>query len=257
MNLIQKFNTLIKLYLREGKKHRKLRGKPITIVGAPRSGTTLLLAILGAHPKILSVSEETNILTTPRSFKTPLLNKFKKTLEILSSISDSELKDSADRWCEKTPKNVLYLKEIIREFGSDIKIIHIVRDGRDVITSKHPLYPDKYFVEPEEWVNDVSQGLKWITHPNVYLIKYEELIENYEQALEGLCDFLELDSCSELMSFHKHTTIREFNSWKGKVRPLSMDSVGKYQNDANAERVRVFLDSPGAKELLARLYPNH
>jgi hypothetical protein len=38
------------------------------------------------------------------------------------------------RWCEKTPLNVLYADVLARVFP-DMKFIHIVRDGRDVVAS--------------------------------------------------------------------------------------------------------------------------
>lgn len=42
------------------------------------------------------------------------------------------------RYCEKSPKNVLYIEKLLEAFRGEEKVIHVVRDGRDVITSEHP-----------------------------------------------------------------------------------------------------------------------
>ncbi len=257
MMFLKNIRTLIKLYKSNGKKYRKLNRTPIIIVGAPRSGTTLLLAILDAHPLIQSIPTETNILLTPRSFHWSHLNRIKKSLEVLSALPDKNLKVTADRWCEKTPKNIHHLDQIIKEFGKKGKIIHIVRDGRDVILSKHPLYPDQYFVKPEEWIDDVSKGLKWNMHPSVYLVRYEDIVLQFKTTIESLCNFLKLPVREEILQFHRHTTIRQFNSWEGQVRSLFKDSIGKRNYPENMKRIEELERFSEANQILQRLFPEN
>lgn len=252
---MNKLVTLLKLYKAQGKKYRQLTKSPIIIVGAPRSGTTLLLSILDAHPEIQSIPIETNILLTPRTFKSVWLNRIKKSLEMLSALPGKNIKPTANRWCEKTPKNITNLEQIIKEFGSRAKIVHIIRDGRDVILSKHPLYPDHYFVKPEEWVNDVSAGLKWQSHPSVYLIRYEDIVSAYEVAIDKLCNFIGVKPSKEIYEFQKYTSIKKFNSWKDSVKAIHSTSVGKFNLPENKARIEQLKAIPNATEILKQIYP--
>jgi hypothetical protein len=74
-----------------------------------------------------------------------------------------------------------------------VKFVHLVRDGRDVVLSKHPTYPDEYHVEPERWIRDVREGARFLSDPRVYTLRYEDLILDHDKALRGLCGYLELE----------------------------------------------------------------
>ena len=253
--MIKNLLKLFHLYIQFGKLYRKFNASPVIIIGAPRSGTTLLLSILDSHPKIQGIPMETNLLITPRSFRNSYLNRVKKSLEILSVLNGKQIKKSADRWCEKTPKNILHVKEILAEFDNHAKIIHILRDGRDVILSKHPDFPDNYFVTPEEWVCDVSEGLKYRDYENVYLVKYEVLVQKYSETIAKICEFLDLDLAPEIINFKEHTSIRSFNSWSEEVKNVHSKSVGKRKLPENLERISQLEQIPEAINLLREYYP--
>jgi hypothetical protein len=154
-----------------------LKGKPILIGGCGRSGTSLLLSILSAHPNIYGISEETNIFGSERKFKSVLLNRINNKRKLLPYLLMENKVIFAQRWCEKTPRNVRYLAQIKDEFNNEFKFIHIIRDGRDVVTSIHPL-TGMYHVSIERWISDVKLGLLHQNESNVYTIKYENIIMN-------------------------------------------------------------------------------
>ncbi|MCD4696794.1 MAG: sulfotransferase, partial [Bacteroidales bacterium] len=146
---------------------------PVLLGGCGRSGTTLLLSILSAHPGLFCISEETMAFCP-----TAYLDDYNpmapfETERFYNENFTSNLLNSYDQWCEKTPKNVLFFKRINDHFNQKVKLIHIVRDGRDVIISRHPTNPKIYWVNPERWISDVNAGLSMYSHPNVHTLRYE------------------------------------------------------------------------------------
>jgi hypothetical protein len=49
-------------------------------------------------------------------------------------LAPAVMRAGASRWCEKTPRNLLYADRLAAAFP-DLRFIHIVRDGRDVVAS--------------------------------------------------------------------------------------------------------------------------
>jgi hypothetical protein len=147
---------------------------PIFVVGVPRSGTTLLAAILAAHSR-LSCGPETHFfskgychrfttrriarswpdgavaeLFTIANFNGILPEVFGLSREeiasylrsrppsaqmVLSALTESfALKMGKNRWVEKTPRHLLHLPEIQQCFPG-AAVIRIVRDPRDTALS--------------------------------------------------------------------------------------------------------------------------
>ena len=144
---------------------------PFFIVGNERSGTTLLMVMLGEHPR-LAVPEVTwyytrfraflhtyGDLTQPANFralvsemifglKTPLLglplNPATIVDELIARTTAPTFAEAVRviietfaratgkaRWGEKTPHHLFYVREILADFPG-AKIINLVRDGRDI-----------------------------------------------------------------------------------------------------------------------------
>lgn len=140
---------------------------PVFIVGAPRSGTTLMAVLLDRHSNI-AIGPETQFFTefVPQNWmdRTPetheqlvdsalafkriadfnfdrdqLLNHFKKyelTLpNVLRSIMEVHaIRNSKQRPGEKSPHHLQHVPTILNYFP-DAKILCVLRDGRDVVRS--------------------------------------------------------------------------------------------------------------------------
>ena len=227
-----------------------IRG-PIIIGGCGRSGTTVLLSILGAHPHIYAINEETEALcpTAHREdnvdLDAPLVID-----KIYWYLLTHNVPRTCNRWCEKTPKNVIYFGRILDYFGDSVRIVHIVRDGRDVITSKHPDKQTKYWVPPERWINDVEAGLQYENHPQVLTIKYEDLVGRPEETIKKICTFIEEDFHESLLSHSDHTHIKRDKAWYTEAEPLHQRSVGKWRRPEFKERIDLFMNNPHAVRLL-------
>lgn len=123
----------------------RLAHAPVFVVGHPRSGTTWLARLLGAHPRLAS-GRETHLFNL---YLKPLLTQRQDWLadwvdaptldalltDLVSGIFQSGLdRQGKHRVVEKTPTHRYWLKEIHALFP-DARFIELVRDGRDVTVS--------------------------------------------------------------------------------------------------------------------------
>lgn len=227
---------------------------PVLIGGCGRSGTTLLLSVMSAHPQVFAIGQETNVFC-PNGYHASA--DFSAALSVNLKFYDDfdalQPGGGHDRWCEKTPKNVLFFPQIVDHFNGNVRLLHIIRDGRDVVTSRHPYKKEVYWVSVERWVTDVSAGVEFAQHPLVHTVRYEELIRDNDRVVRGICDFLELPWCAEMADWHKHATVRENAAWDGEVKPLFESSIGKWKKDEHAERLNELMSHPQAKRLLGEL----
>ena len=145
--------------------------EPIFVVGVPRSGTTLLRMMLNSHSRI-AIAPEThffrlfwanrhkygdlnkdnnfqklwNDLTKCKYFGDLKLKNVQKIYEDLFNgkrsykaiftklIKEYAKQHNKTRWGEKTPGHLEYIKTIL-SFYPHAKMIHIIRDPRDVALS--------------------------------------------------------------------------------------------------------------------------
>ncbi|HLL89211.1 MAG TPA: sulfotransferase, partial [Tepidisphaeraceae bacterium] len=151
------------------------REKPFFIIGSERSGTTLLMVMLGTHPRLAvpevtwyyprfrpylhtygPLSDERNFRTLVEEMvhglKTPYsglaVNPRTVVDETLAFCKERSFAGAVDailshfaaakgkpRWGEKTPHNLYYVHEILEDFP-DAQFVHINRDGRDVVVEQ-------------------------------------------------------------------------------------------------------------------------
>lgn len=113
--------------------------KPIFIVGAGHSGTSIIHKSISQHPHIASWSENNKTWIWGNAFRdNDVLDKEDLTPGIKEHIVTRYIqylkKSNKNRICDKTPKNCLRIPFILSVFP-DAKIIHVVRDARAVIAS--------------------------------------------------------------------------------------------------------------------------
>ncbi|MEM9773553.1 MAG: sulfotransferase [Chloroflexota bacterium] len=216
--------------------------QPIVIGGCGRSGTSLLLSILGAHPSILALQTETYAF-----YPRPL-----RSGKIRNQIQHQAGKETARRWCEKTPKNVLAFDQINTFFDGQVKIIHVVRDGRSVVTSHHPNHIQKYWVPVDRWIKDVEEGLKF--KDQTHIVRYEDLVTDPPMTLEKICRFIREPFDAKMLDFQKHTTVKHNIAWGAgaSVRPISAEHVQKWQAPEHAEVISELMANEKAVNLLEK-----
>ena len=121
--------------------------------------------------------------------------------------------------CEQTPRNVLYLEEIIELYPHSL-IINMIRDPRDVLLSQKYKWKVRFLgatnhpytevarswanyhpmVISQLWNASVNAGAKFANHPQVKTIKFEDLITQPEKIVSEVCDFVGIEYTPEMLN---------------------------------------------------------
>lgn len=117
-------------------------------------------------------------------------------------------------WLEKSPKHLHYL-DYVERYVPGVKVIHLVRSGADVVASLYDAarkYPQKWGYEHgtidqcvQRWLTDIQVTRQYLGKPNHTLVRYEALVENPEQAMRQLCQFLEISFEPTMLEDYKVT----------------------------------------------------
>lgn len=180
--------------------------RPIFVVGCARSGTTLLRVILDAHPGI-SAGDETHFLADLEALMRPGYWKHLKAYDpdrerwhrriaaFFASVHEDYARSRGKvRWADKTPKYVTHLPFIASLFP-DAQIVHIVRDGRDVVASHLDRWgwQRAFHCAATTWRKSVEAGQAFGRRApagRYHEIRYEELVGSPEPTLRVLFEFL-------------------------------------------------------------------
>ena len=220
---------------------------PCFLVGCGRSGTTLLRLMLNAHPEV-SIPQESHVIYKvarlrargrwPASVatdagwahlvdtlaETPYLDSWefdrapvRERLEALGerthaaafrALFDEYLDQRGGTWWgDKTPQHVQYLLVLDRLFPGG-KVVHVVRDGRDVALSlmSRPWGPRRMELAGYYWAWLVLSGVVAgaVLGPERYReVRFEDLVTHPEATLRGLCDWLGLGFRHELLDYYR------------------------------------------------------
>jgi omega-hydroxy-beta-dihydromenaquinone-9 sulfotransferase len=156
--------------------------------------------------------------------------------------------------CEQTPRNLLFLKEILDFYGACARVLVMVRDPRDVLLSQKNKWRRKLLGMPElpwhesfrTWINyhPIVISMLWLAsikeadaykmEDRVRHIKFESFLESPKEELKGICDFLQIDFIDDLLTI----TMRDSSSQMDSVDQVGIDKrkIGQWQvaglNDA-------------------------
>jgi len=252
-----KFHALNPLLTIVGKQisNKRFNETPIIIGACPRSGTTLLLSILDSYPSIHAIQRQTYAFCSWAKES----NKSKKYIpnrmdRLYREFVFHKSTTKSKRWCEKTPRNIEYFDKILNYYESNVKLIHLIRDGRDIVTSKHPAHnSDKYWVEINKWVDDVKFGLKYADYPNVLTVKYEDLINNFDTEIKKISTFLGETFIPSQEDWIKKTSLTKSKHWADPVQNIHSRSIGRWKNEKHKDRIAEFMNNSEAKKLLEEL----
>jgi hypothetical protein len=178
--------------------------RPIFIVGCQRSGTTLLRLMLDSHPRI-SCGPESGLLSDLaglhgrnagylRNYGLPDEYWDAKFAQFFDSIkTEYALSNGKARWADKTPKYALSLDYILRLFPT-CQIIHMVRDGRDVVASHRDKWgywsAIKATVKWPRYVDAARSGGAKLGSERYIEVRYEDLVRAPESTMRTLLEFL-------------------------------------------------------------------
>jgi hypothetical protein len=182
---------------------------PLFILGTQRSGTTLLTRMLSAHPNIFVQNELplAQVFVEDKS-KAVVIEQMNKIISRKHGSSVESLIENQNitHWGLKDPQLTEHI-DALKDFLPQSKFIIIVRDGRGVansyIENKWGLGTNAY-TGAQRWKEEVQQQKAFMqTEPeNFLLIRFEDLVDNMQQQLNLVCQFLGVDYVDEMLSYH-------------------------------------------------------
>ena len=201
--------------------------EPIFVLGLPRVGSTLIEQILASHSMVEATHELPNILAL--SHKLNLRKVQEKTSrypEILLSLSAPQLKMIGEQYIkdaeifrtdkpffiDKMPNNFRHIG-LIKLILPNAKIIDIRRNSMSACFSCYK----QLFAEGQEFTYDFgdlagyyNNYVELMEHwnqvlPNQILsIKYEDLVNDFENSVNKILNYCNLDFEDECLSFYKN-----------------------------------------------------
>ncbi len=214
----------------EGRDAQGADDRGIVVLGAPRSGTTLLRRLLDAHPEIASPGE-THVFSAAARFLhsdrigdglpigvvTGLGYLGFDEAEVsgrvralaTSFLEDHAARAGARRWAEKTAFHAFHVPEIEALLGDRVVYLAIVRHGLDVAVSLQDFvervggylpelhaylarHPAPLEAFAHAWVDSTRAILDLVERrgADAHLVRYEELTAEPEATLRRIFDFL-------------------------------------------------------------------
>jgi hypothetical protein len=141
---------------------------PIVIIGAPRSGTTILSRLLEAHPSLALIGEPRLTWRHGNERKSDMLSAEDARSDVIAFIRDrftqETLSQGKRRFVEKSPQNSLRV-DFVNKVFPDSKIIHIIRDGRDSTLSIFDHWNRFSGGVPKRWLGRRLREVEWRRAP--------------------------------------------------------------------------------------------
>ncbi len=221
-------------------KYRLLRTagiKRIHIIGASRSGTTMLCYAMACFDRTLLYDRETSAWNYPT-----LTGSLGLLAQYAGRTGPHVLvtKRGANWWRQERLER---LATFARRYG--IFLIHIIRDPRDVLSSHHPLRHRQFYVQPEDWERSI-RGASWLWHqlddyPHKLVLKYEDIVRDPQGTQALLCKRTGLrlrpgvTSWARLKENVEATQgLGEMVPYMHKLRNFDPASIGKWRTNPNA-----------------------
>lgn len=194
------------------------------LLGFMRSGTTLLESILASSPQTVASDERDFLHDAAQNFLGS-----NDGLERLKSLGA----DQIDRWrrhylrearnktgslagrlfLDKLPFNSVKLPLLARLFP-EARVVFAIRDPRDVVLSvfrnRFAVSPDTYeFLQLRDCANYYESVMRLADFCfrklplNVLRIRYEDLVENFEERVRAVCEFVNIDWEESMRGFRR------------------------------------------------------
>lgn len=273
------------------------------VVGCPRSGTTWVTQMLGAHPNSIFTREsqayglaqrvlepihwsdavETRVAFTEayeRQKKQRVgLHNYVTSREFAACLSRSldwalsrpqcsnlefgmrvvqEVYDlyfwkrggtADDLFIEKSPSHSLYAEDILRYYPS-CRVLHVVRDGRDVCVSMQMRSlatnwsPAERENQINTWLTHVQAARRAVELPEfsdrVSTVRYEDLHANPEHELRRIMDFAQLEASPQLLASILDQTSFDRKSRTGPGRHSYKGVVGEWRHHFSPEDLSLY-----------------
>lgn len=256
--------------------------KRIFLVGCSRSGTTVLQVSVASHSRITSFLETFFFQQLPgRLGRLPLWmglasKETRPALEqaleeigrpdlrsqipdsywlrpyvnhYLSVLDQQAQEENDDRWLEKTPTHVHRLPLILR-YVPKVHILHMIRDGRDVVGSichRAHKYPDEFPNQQDpafginRWNRSLKESIRYLGQPGHTFVVYEQFVHDPERTLRRVCRDLNVSFEPRMVQGTDEAAeavIPEGKQWIRRAKKPPEKSTSKFQRHFSAEEQR-------------------
>ncbi len=219
---------------------------PLVVVGAGRSGTSVLLQALGQHPLILSMPGEAPFITTTaggaylleyaentryyeqsikvsKEYLFDVLRRLSFEVAagrhyglkiVLNCIRGGDLYLLRKRyWCVKTFPGPDTSKGLLKLYGK-AKFIYIIRNGCDVVQSmsKFSGFCQQSFEKNcKDWTDSVKKYRYLLDHESSIVIHHERLIEKPAEVFSSIFAFIGIGYHDKPAHFIQSTLVHPLN----------------------------------------------
>lgn len=255
-----------------------MNSNPIFIGGLMKSGTSLLRKLLSNHPNIFGGLEThwfvPEILESWKdsNLKRQIwLRKFydvsEEEYERIKSESNSGIdffnrfmwfctdRSGKKRWVEKTPDNILHI-ELIKGYWPDAKIIHVVRDYRDIYASWKINRSEtlKEFIDHVHLIMNSIKGLTNKRTDTYFEVDYNRLVTTIHGTMRGVLDYLGEPWIDSIADYHgddwEHHKVFEVTGKKSATtkslsKPIFTSSIGQWQKILSTEELKIIKQELG------------
>jgi len=257
---------------------------PIFILGCGRSGTTLLRLMLNSHSRI-GIPGETWYFTDLHADRAAIASwpsvawrdrltqriaessvfpqlgvsreSLRKQLESLTRDEWPSVVASANlafactehkaRWGDKTPGYVRSLP-VIKELFPDAKILHVIRDGRDVVLSflEQWFGPSGILEGADYWRTDVERGRRdgpRIFGASYHEIRYERLVAEPEHVLREICNAIGETYEPAMLKYHEsaHRYVIDEQRWHEQTKSApTRDRIERWRHQMSRNDQALF-----------------
>lgn len=219
---------------------------PILVVGAGRSGTSIMLQGLGQHPQVIASDRESpfipyvGYLLHPFEFREnndyhidSLATSLDYTYEnfrricfesamgehyglklLRRDLSSRKLAPGKlKRWCAKTFPNQTEMRGLIRLYPT-IKVIYTFRSGINVVNSrsrKRGMRENSFIEHCEIWADHVEKYQYLLELDQVYPVRQEDVADDPVTTFKNVIAFLELNHDDGPANFSQTTLIHSLD----------------------------------------------
>jgi hypothetical protein len=215
-------------------------------VGCGHSGTSLLLAILGAHSRLHDIPFESRLAFKSSEQQYGLLEQFKR--ETIAS--------GKRRWVEKTPTHVRKIPELFR-LSPDAQILVMLRDGRDVACSIRAR-TGSFEKGVLRWVEDNRSAEEYLENTQVHRVRYENIVENFDDTIRSVTKYIGESFEPKLRKYHEKDKYyydqkierpespeqhEELRNWQ--VNQPVFDGRGRWKSEMGDDEKKIFKKNAG------------
>ena len=236
------------------------RARPLFLIGAPRSGTTILTKLLNAHSEILLTNETAVFLQLNemiaksdvgvragilfgkvyhRLWASHLRGHARHLIETFyEKISKQENKTAVKYWGEKHPHLNACLP-LVYELYPEATYIYAVRDPRDVacsIAEMNGVPVRKAIRNWRRFADTYEAFVESLPPEKLVVVKYEHLVSDYESVLSNLVNVLGLSMDDTFLQYINENKDRDsHNPGDSSVLDYSEKSAHRWTREMSNE----------------------